>query len=181
MSLLQIYGAQYHFFNEIAYSVANPYVLVKQFAEQRSLSDFVRHVGLIFAMFCNLAFLIYLWRRRDTLRSITGIAVAGALSLMVEVFALPKMHERYYFPANLLLLLLVGINPRRFWLPALLLQCASVYTYRPYLYGTANHASIYVLPVLAVVLVFYFLFKEFERLHRSSHPSVDVDDKIMVE
>jgi Gpi18-like mannosyltransferase len=173
MSLLLVYGSQYKYFNSLAFVVANPYRLMTHYVEPRGLTELVKRIGFLVSALCNAGFLVYLWRRRDVLRSLTGIAVVSALSLMLEVFTLPKMHERYYYPANLMLLLLVTINPRRFWLPALLLQTVSVVTYGPYLYGTkANYAPLFVPLVLMVIMVFYLLYREVERMHRDS-PTLD--------
>ena len=168
LSLLQIYGTQYNYFNDLAYSVANPYRLVSHYVLLHGWTDRVKHIGLLVCAVCNATFLVYLWRRRGVLRSLTGLALLACLTLMLEVFTLPKMHERYYFPANLMLLLLVTINPRRFWLPALLLQSASVYTYGVYLYDAPSYTSHFILPVVAVVAVFSFLFREVERLNADS-------------
>ena len=79
-----------------------------------------------------------------------------ALSLLVEPFVLPKMHERYFFFGDTILLLLAAACPRLWALPAALLQVAAIMAYTPYLLrpeGTGFFAVAVLLVLVAIVLV----------------------------
>ena len=62
-------------------------------------------------------------------------------------YVLPAMHERYFFPADVLGVVFAFWFPRR-WFIALLIQVASFFTYLPYLF---NHEPI-PRPWLALVM-----------------------------
>ena len=164
LSLIFVYGGQFKHFDGLAYQTANPYML---FIFLARAAGAIRKIGYVLSALANVALLMYLWRRRDVLKSFTGIFVVGAMSVVLEIFTLPKMHERYYYPANIFLLALVAINPRRFWLPAAIMQVVCVFTYGSFLYQATRHGWQFLPLSLAVAYVFYALWREVERLQRS--------------
>jgi Gpi18-like mannosyltransferase len=164
--LLFVYGAQYNYFRRIAFAVPNPYILIVHWARTNEIADRITHIGLVFAAICNCGFLLYLWRRRAVLRTPTGVAIVAALAIMLEVYVLPKMHERYFFPANLIILMLVAFNPGRFWIPAVFVQLSSLICYAPFTYGARVTTLRFVPPVLMTTAAMWLLAKELERIYR---------------
>lgn len=63
------------------------------------------------------------------------IALVYTISCYSMPFLLPRMHERYFFPADIFTLFLAWINPGLWWL-ALLQQILSLSTYLRYLFGS---------------------------------------------
>jgi hypothetical protein len=61
-------------------------------------------------------------------------------SLIFEPFILPKMHDRYFFAGDTLLILLAVVQPRIGALPAALMQAAAILAYIPYLYPSSKGA-----------------------------------------
>ena len=70
--------------------------------------------------------------RRKAISVETLVLLAAVMALGVPYF-LPHMHERYYMLAEVLTLLLAVLAPRRYLLPALLVQIASLGGYHAYL------------------------------------------------
>ncbi len=144
--LLFIYRTQFNTYPEAALNVPNPYQLLNHFTNGSAARvHLVTAAGLAFAAACTLA-IIYWLRRAPRLLHGRGLIMAVALPLMIEPFVLPKMHERYFFPGNLLLVLMAGLD-RRFILPAVLAEGAVLAAYVRYLGGGGFVPSYYVVPV----------------------------------
>ena len=62
------------------------------------------------------------------------LVLAAATTLVLVPYLLPGMHERYFFPADILCLVYAFYFPRR-WYVAVLAEFASFFTYLPYLFG----------------------------------------------
>jgi Gpi18-like mannosyltransferase len=60
-----------------------------------------------------------------------SIFLAATLSLTLMPYVLPKMHDRYFFPAEIFLIVLAAIRTE-FILPAALLECSSLLCYLNY-------------------------------------------------
>ncbi|MGA8113541.1 MAG: hypothetical protein WCA46_07770 [Actinocatenispora sp.] len=61
------------------------------------------------------------------------LLVLSALVLVVVPFLLPHMHERYFYPAEILFLVLAFVVPRYAWV-AVLMQVISFFTYSSFLF-----------------------------------------------
>jgi Gpi18-like mannosyltransferase len=62
------------------------------------------------------------------------IVTAAALFAILVPFLLPGMHERYFFLADVLTLVLAVYRPR-LWFVAILVELSSLLSYLPYLFG----------------------------------------------
>ncbi len=92
-----------------------------------------KYVGLGLAAAVALAFGVWLLRRRRPLAAGQVLLVA-ATATMVVPWLLPEMHERYFYLAEVLLVLAIVVD-RRMILPAAAIQIASTITYLSYLRG----------------------------------------------
>jgi len=81
-----------------------------------------KYGGLLLAALVGLGFGIWLLRRRRELSRGEILLVAATATLVVPIL-LPQMHERYFYLAEVLLVLSVGVE-RRMLLPAFLIQGA---------------------------------------------------------
>jgi hypothetical protein len=81
-----------------------------------------------------LTFGIWLLRRRRPLSAGEVLLVAAA-STMVIPWLLPEMHERYFYLAEVALVLAIAVD-KRMILPAVSVQAASSITYLSYLGGS---------------------------------------------
>lgn len=92
------------------------------------------------------------------------IVLAAALFSIMVPFLMPGMHERYFFLADVMTVVLAVFLPRLWYVP-LLVQAASLLSYQPYLFGR-NSAM---LPIsLAAVLMLAALIIVGHRLLRDA-------------
>jgi Gpi18-like mannosyltransferase len=73
----------------------------------------------------------------------------------------PKMHERYFFPADVFSLVLVFIDPR-IWPVTLLINLGSLVSYLPFLFGKT------IVPLTIIALIHLLLFALLVQLTLSS-------------
>ena len=91
------------------------------------------YAGIVLALVAT-AFLV-LWMREDPRLAESRWLVSFAfLSVLFMPFLLPGMHERYFFPADVLAVVYAFYVPGG-WRAAVLIQFASAFTYLPFLFG----------------------------------------------
>ena len=73
-------------------------------------------------------------------------------------FVLPKMHERYFFIADVLSILFAVLRPRRWFIPVLICG-ASLISYLPFLRGKENDLTIAAAGMAAALVVLLWDFK----------------------
>ncbi len=103
--------------------------------------------GLTWSVTLVSAFCLLVHASRTRITKEVMIRLA-TMSLLMMPFFLPRMHERYFFPADLLSIVFGFYFPRYFFVP-ILVQIASFLSYFPFLFGH----QIVPLSVLAVVLL----------------------------
>jgi Gpi18-like mannosyltransferase len=111
------------------YNAPTPYAWLSSDA-----GDFWKYAGLALAAVVALTFGIWLLRRRRPLSAGEVLLVAAA-STMVIPWLLPEMHERFFYLAEVALVLAIAVD-RRMILPAVSVQAASSITYLSYLGGS---------------------------------------------
>jgi len=111
------------------YNAPTPYAWLSSDA-----GDFWKYAGLALAAVVALTFGIWLLRRRRPLSAGEVLLVAAA-STMVIPWLLPEMHERYFYLAEVALVLAIAVD-KRMILPAVSVQAASSITYLSYLGGS---------------------------------------------
>lgn len=90
-------------------------------------------VGLILAALAALAYSLAVYRSRAKLTPSLLIQLA-LVSVMMLPFFLPKMHERYFYVADVLSIILVFYLPRLFMVPVSMITI-SFFSYQPTLFG----------------------------------------------
>lgn len=96
-------------------------------------STFFKYFGIGLAGLAVVGLGLWLWHRRPLAPA--QILAAAAASALIVPLLLPEMHERYFYLAEVLLLLAVAIRPA--WLmPAICIQAASTVTYLAFLRGS---------------------------------------------
>jgi Gpi18-like mannosyltransferase len=58
----------------------------------------------------------------------------ATLSVLIVPCFLPKMHDRFFFPADVISILLAFYFPQRFYVP-ILISTVSFFSYLPFLFG----------------------------------------------
>lgn len=98
------------------------------------------------------------WRRFDA----QAMFFAATMSLSVMPYVLPKMHERYFFAAEIFLIVLAAVRTE-FILPAALLECASLLTYTNYFNGQIRLLATVMPALLASTAALIFMVRRFAR------------------
>jgi Gpi18-like mannosyltransferase len=103
--------------------------------------------GVVVLLFC-----LCVWASRAAVTRERMIHLA-LLSVLIVPFFLPRMHERYFYPADLLSIVFAFYFPRHFLVP-LAVQFASLFSYWEYLFGRLVFPrSILAMVVLLVMVI----------------------------
>jgi Gpi18-like mannosyltransferase len=150
---LNIYLTQIDTFNRLSMNAPSIFAF---FPNQR-MSQFA-FIGFMAAGTFTLAYLGLGWSRRNELTSQRMLLLA-AISLLMLPLLLPRMHERYFYPAAIVAILAVS----NIWygMIALAVQFATVFSYAPYLLHKnllpMSWLTIINLASLLVLIAFCFL------------------------
>jgi len=112
-----------------------------------SLYNVFNPAGVVLAAAIALLFCFAVYRSRLKLSAGVIIQLATISTLMMPFF-LPKMHDRYFFPADLFSTLYAFYYPRYFFIP-LMVVSVSLFSYFPFLF----HMELISLKYMAVVLL----------------------------
>ena len=126
LSLLTIYADQAGIAQKLSARAPNIYLFVQHFLPP-GLYGVATLAGVALAGLVSLAVLATHLRARRPLSAVF-IVSALALWLALEPSLLPKMHERYFFGADVFAFVLWVLVPRAWWI-ALLFQVGSVLSY----------------------------------------------------
>ncbi|WP_189336788.1 hypothetical protein [Actinoplanes ianthinogenes] len=124
--------------------------------------DSVRPLGYVFtaALVLGLTYVLLVRRVRMTA---TQIVTVGALFAILVPFFLPGMHERYFFLADVLTVLLAIYRPRLWYVP-ILVQAGSLLAYEPFLFGPSARQIDKMIPatlmLVALIATAYTLLRE---------------------
>jgi Gpi18-like mannosyltransferase len=94
----------------------------------------IRRAGTLWALALCIALVTFLSRSAGTLESWRLVQVATIIAIVVP-FTLPSMHERYFYCADVLSVLVALRNPRRLAVVPVLVQLGSLAGYLSYLFG----------------------------------------------
>lgn len=149
-----IYAAQADTFKWLSAYAANPYIFIPN-----QYFGPVSKFGLIFATACMLTWIVFTVIRevkfsKDRLMLVALTAVALA------PYLLPQMHERYFYAADLISLIVAFYLPRLWFLP-LMFQITSSFAYYPVLSEKMAHTPVKFAAIINTVLIAYILWNQF--------------------
>jgi Gpi18-like mannosyltransferase len=150
-----VYFGQFERFGSLAMTAPNPWQFSTRFVPYEVGVAF----GLPAAAAVGAALAITSARLRPSPQSLLLVAAACAAAMP---YVLPKMHERFFFPADVLALALAFALPR-YWSAAVLLQTGTLLAYMHYLAGVDRAAQWAVAPVTAALGVLLFALWEAHR------------------
>jgi Gpi18-like mannosyltransferase len=162
---LMIYLSQADTYRQLTMNAPNLYQFVSN-----SWYEPVLKLGLGFTALLALGWVIGYARKIKTWTP-ERMVMCAAVSVAMMPFFLPKMHERYFFIADVMLLLLVIYLPR-LWVLLLTSQAVSILTYSIYLFShgspgpapKAPGSPLLLIAALINTLLVGFLFWEQYRL-----------------
>jgi Gpi18-like mannosyltransferase len=142
--LLNVYLYQTSQFEYITMNAASAYAWLpgsKQVFNQFYVPGIIMGVSAAFIL-CML-----LWKGPNTLKPALLLEVS-LLATIVVPFFLPKMHERYFYPADMLLITFIFFYPRYFYV-SIAGVGASFLSYQPFLF----ERDLVPLPILTAVML----------------------------
>ena len=134
--LMTVYLAQADVYHRLSMNAPNLYIFVQQF-------DLVTYSnGMVISLSISIlaGLLVALWGLRLTPTLESKFLVASTSALILP-FVLPKMHDRYFFAADIFTFLLAFVL-KSGWRTAVLVQLGSVFAYAKFLWGFSLGPSI---------------------------------------
>ena len=153
LSILEIYAGQTGT-GILAQHVANPYAWINQ-----DTAAFVNPAGVALAVGIVALLCVAYLRRPPT--DIGLLQVAATFAAVIP-FALPQMHDRYFYPAGIFAILCILID-RRYVLPAALFQFTAVTAYALAVFRQEPVLSYPLLAVVQLVPVAMTVYLSFAR------------------
>lgn len=127
-SLLLIYQQQVGNYNFLTLNAPSLYQWIPQYQ-----FDFFYTAGIFFAAALVIIFIYTVYKNRKEIKDDQIIKIAF-LSVTLLPFLLPKMHERFFFPADIFSIIFAFYFPEFFLLP-IAMQAISFLSYSPFLWG----------------------------------------------
>jgi Gpi18-like mannosyltransferase len=144
LELLGVYGYQASQFESLTMNAPSVFALVP---DTKRVFNLLYVPGVILGAAVALLWFTLLARSRNQVEGRLLTAAALVSMLLIPLF-LPKMHERYFFPADILAICLAFLEPAFFFVPIVVVG-VSFFAYQPFLFD-----RVYVpLPILAIVLI----------------------------
>lgn len=135
--------------------------------------DAIKHLGYVFVVALVLGICYVLVVRKVELTKERIVTAAALFSILVPFF-LPGMHERYFFLADVMSVVLVFYQPRLWYVP-LLVQSSSLLAYQPYLFHGQN-SLILPLPIAASLMLAAMLVVAYDLLRDAVLPRADSEE-----
>jgi Gpi18-like mannosyltransferase len=139
--------------------------------------DFLNEPGVWLALAVIGAVLLGAFFRfqKNAKSSSAELLLLPTLLLLIAPFFLPQMHERYFFVAEVMALVLVFVLHKKYLIPVLILQFTAMTMYLKYLFNTQiPEQLIWLLPLLQFSVILYLVYQLFtnkivQRGRRQSH------------
>lgn len=156
-SVLTIYIGQVGQFRSLSMSAPNLYIFIPDV-----FYDVGVWVGMVFFFFVMFVFGWANWRSKAILNEQT-IMLLALTSLVLVPFVLPKMHDRYFYPADVFSFAAVIFLPEMWFIP-LVYQLISALSYTVFILNASN-----IFVMLAAIIntgaVIYIVNKQYRSLY----------------
>jgi Gpi18-like mannosyltransferase len=135
--------------------------------------------GADYEIFSNFGFglagifvlgLVYLFWKKDIQDKAKYWLNLGLISAVAIPWFLPKMHDRYFFVADVLSIIYAFYFPKKFWL-AIVINLTSFLVYTNYLFGSETVS----LPILSLVIfgvIVYLLYSNLNKIYKEKATTV---------
>jgi Gpi18-like mannosyltransferase len=137
---------------------------------QVPITDNLSMLAVIGAVLIASIWIFASWRKQNAEKH-NEMLLAALASVALVPFILPRMHQRYFYPQDLLSLVIVFFQPELWFLP-IISQVVSVIAYAPFLFnksfqltilGAKYSALLYMALPLEVILLAVILWTQFRR------------------
>jgi Gpi18-like mannosyltransferase len=148
VSLLNIYNSQT---NEIKGLTLSAPTLYAWFPSRNEPFNILFPAGIAFSITVILAFAFVVYRSQTRLNSKHLIQLA-LFTVLIVPFTLPEMHDRYFFPADVLSIAFGFYFPDYFYVP-LTVNLISFFSYQNFLFGVMTIPIEYLALAMAIIIV----------------------------
>lgn len=169
VDLLLVYIRQADLFEVLTLTAPNIYYWIPE-----GNFDQFYLTGLLFGTSMIFLFIIAVYKSSNALND-KRIVLLAMISTLIVPFFLPKMHERYFFPALLVSYVFGFYFPKFFYIP-IVVSVISYFSYQQYLFQTTDFPfSVLALVMLAVVLILTKIL--IQQFYLPEDQAVDAADK----
>lgn len=157
--VLAIYLDQAKTFKNLSDYAPNPYVFISN-----QYFHPVYELGLVFAVICVCVWIAFTAKKNLNLIK-DRLLLAALASVAIVPFLLPKMHERYFYPADALSLVVAFFIPKLWYLP-IGFQVISCLSYYPILSDTWAHTNVKYAAIINTCFIGFILWKQFNNKYQ---------------
>jgi Gpi18-like mannosyltransferase len=151
LNLISIYFSQAGEYNKLS---SHAPTLYAWFPLGRDIFQLILPAGIAFAITVILVFILVIVKSRVKLSDNLLLELA-LLSVLVVPFVLPKMHQRYFFPADILSIAFGFYFPTYFFIP-LVITVVSFFSYQYFLFGvepfSTSNLALVTFAMLAIII-----------------------------
>ena len=126
--LLLVYLGQTDKYQALSMNAPTPYLWLPN-----DLYDILYPAGLLWCAAIVFLFVVGVYKSQMRLTDERMVELA-TLSVLVVPYMLPKMHDRFFFPADVVSIILGFYFPQRFYVPVVI-SLVSFFSYFPFLFG----------------------------------------------
>ena len=157
-SLALAYVTQGGTFTQASMNAATPYFLLPQSAYRMSLLAGIPLAGILL-----LIWVLYYGIKQYAI-SPKLIVASALLSLALTPYLLPKMHDRYFYPADVFSLVAVFFAPELWFVP-IVYQMISLLSYSPFLFSADPQAVIPIALLMNTLVLGFLLWKQWSMVN----------------
>jgi Gpi18-like mannosyltransferase len=165
LEFLSLTASQGETFPTLAINVGNPWIIADRIHLNVHLGTLA---GIVLTILLMIA--ITVWGTRPAFRNPTNTLMLATLSALAVPYFMPKMHDRYFFPAEIFLCILSCVD-LAFVLPAALVLSASLICYGNYFLYHVRY-SVLAAALLANTAALWLVLQQVRlRIHAVEDPS----------
>lgn len=152
--LLLIYFNQANTFNFLTLNAPNPYLWIPN-----HYFNMVAPLGILLTILVVTGFILSIHRTKFQIKPVIIVQLA-LISVLIVPYLLPKMHERYFFAADILSIIYGFYFPHYFFVPITIILVSAM-SYFPFLLGPVI-VPMDILPILlaGIMIALFFHLKE---------------------
>jgi Gpi18-like mannosyltransferase len=162
--VLTVYLNQAEELQILSHNAPNWYIFIPQSTYSVSMP-----IGILLAALLMVIW-IYLYSRRSFHLKYEIIVFIALVSVAVMPFLLPKMHDRYFYPADVFSILLTFAIPE-LWFVSLGFQAVSGLAYSIFLFEAPRSTVLILATELNTILLAYLIWKQFILTSAAEIPS----------
>lgn len=128
------------------------------------------YVGIILTIVSGFFFVLMIFKGQIKMTA-AHIVELSLISLIIIPFFLPEIHERYFYPADILSIIFVFFFPAYFYIP-ILMSTISFFAYQPTLFGVEPLSISWL--ALGILLIIVLLIKDITSSITPENPQTEI-------